>query len=124
MWIFEQSSGRLYQDTDPETVFLSYAGHADGKNNPDLQHVANVGPIPIGFYEVGPPYESPNNGPYVLRLTPAPENEMHGRAGFLIHGDSRAKLGSASHGCVVTSRPARQSVWLSGERQLKVIRGA
>lgn len=124
MWIYEQRTGDLYQDTDRDTSFMCYAGHGEGKNNPDLQHVKSVGPLPVGFYSIGAPYESIDHGPYVLRLTPAPENEMFGRAGFLIHGDSKKHSGHASHGCIVTSRQARTAVWLSDEHVLKVIRGA
>jgi hypothetical protein len=123
MWIFEQHSGRLYQDTDLETFYQGYSGHADGKNNPAMQGVKNFGPIPVGLYDIGEPHDTETHGPYVLRLTPAPENEMHGRDNFLIHGDSRTLPGTASHGCIVISRPARMAVWLSEDRPLKVIAG-
>lgn len=121
MWIYEQISGRLYQDTDLETVYVGYSGHGEGKNNPDLQHVKNVGPCPVGFYEVGAPYDSIDHGPYVMRLKPSPDNEMHGRGSFLVHGDSKKAPGDASHGCLVFSRGAREALGTSGDRWLKVV---
>lgn len=125
MWIYEQSSGRLYRDDDPETFYVGYAGRDAGKNNPDMQHVPNVGPIPCGFYAIGKPEDRPQSiGMYALPLTPFPENDMHGRSDFFMHGDSRAKPGHASHGCPIQSKPARMAVYLSDDHLLKVIRGA
>lgn len=36
-----------------------------------------------------------------MRLTPYVENQMCGRDGFMIHGDSSAHPGEASDGCIV-----------------------
>lgn len=121
MWVYEQRSGRLTYDGDAETFYVGYSGHAEGKNAHELEGVANFGPLPCGHYEIGAPEDTATHGPYVLRLTPAPENDMKGRSGFLIHGDSKVAPGTASHGCIVISKPARMAIWLSGDRQLRVI---
>jgi hypothetical protein len=57
----------------------------------------------------------------VLPLTPDPSNEMHGRAGFLIHGDSTAHMGYASEGCLVFQRSVREKVWVAGDHKLSVV---
>lgn len=123
MWIYEQASGRLYREDDPDTVYVGYAGFREGRNRPEMEAEVGLGPIPVGYYDVGAPYDTETHGPYVLRLTPAPENVMHGRAGFLMHGDSRVAPGTASHGCIVISKPARVAVWLSDDHWLRVVSG-
>jgi hypothetical protein len=87
-----------------------------------METVPNVGPIPRGDWAIaGPPVDTQDHGPYVLKLHPAPSTETHGRSGFLMHGDSKAHPGSASHGCVILPRAAREEVWQSGDRDLQVV---
>jgi hypothetical protein len=84
-----QGTGALYRDT--LFVATGYSGAGEGKNNPALQGVVDVGPVPRGDYTIGAPecVTAPGpHGPYILRLTPAPGTNTHGRDGFLIHGDS------------------------------------
>lgn len=120
MWLYEQLTGRL-RDPDKELVGVGYSGAAQGKNNPLLQMEHNVGPIPVGLYIIQQPQHTVTHGPYVLPLIPFPENEMFGRFGFLIHGDSIVWPGSASEGCVIQSRDVRERIWTSGDHVLKVI---
>jgi hypothetical protein len=48
MWKYVQSSGAMIAP-DGEILRVGYSGRVlDGKNNPDMQHVRNVGPIPRG----------------------------------------------------------------------------
>ena len=61
------------------------------------------------------------HGPYVLPLTPDPENLMYGRDGFLIHGDSITNPGSASEGCIILPRSARTMIAASGDNRLEVV---
>lgn len=119
MWTYEQSTGRLSHDGAEVTV--GYAGAGDGKNNPDMQDCHNVGPLPRGRYTINAPVDTQTHGPYVLRLTPDAENDMCGRAGFLIHGDSIKSPGNASEGCIVVPRPSRVEVWESGDHDLEVV---
>jgi hypothetical protein len=71
-----------------------------------------VGPIPVGLYQIGAPQDTPEHGPYVLRLIPDAGNTMWGRAGFLIHGDEVAHIGEhlASRGCVILHRATREKI--------------
>ena len=88
--------------------FFGYAGNGEGRNNPDAEHIRNVGPLPKGIYQVARSITSVHHGPLVFRLWPNPRNRMYGRSGFLIHGDNAR--GDASRGCIILARPARQAV--------------
>lgn len=118
MWTWKQSTGELFRDGN--LVAQGYSGFDAGKNNPALQSVPDVGPIPQGAYTFLFPRNTDSHGPYVLPLLPNPQNEMFGRSGFLCHGDSLAHSGSASHGCIILARPTREAIWASGDRQLTV----
>jgi hypothetical protein len=119
-WTYAQHSGELQQDGTP--VAAGYSGAKEGKNNPALESVPNVGPIPCGRWTItGPPVDTHDHGPYVLRLDPAAETQTHARTGFLMHGDSRANPGTASHGCIILPWAIREQVWQSGDRELLVI---
>src|SRR5690348_2707614 len=122
MWIYEQKTGRLLNSTGDE-VATGYSGFGEGKNNPSIQDHPDVGPIPVGIYTIGVPHDTTSHGPFVMSLTPAPANEMFGRSGFLMHGDSIQHPGSASHGCIIMPRPVRERVWNSGDHKLRVISG-
>ncbi len=120
MWTYAQKSGNLLQDG--QLVATGYSGFDDGKNNPDMQAVQNVGPIPQGDWIIsGPPINTAEHGPYVLTLTPAPTTNTFGRSGFLMHGDSIIAPGTASKGCIIMPHDAREQVWNSGDRDLEVV---
>ncbi len=118
MYSYSQSTGRLLQDG--VYIGTGYAGTGVGKNDPEFQMVANVGPLPQGGYTIGSPFTDPRDGPLCFRLTPDPANEMFGRSGFRIHADSIASPGSASEGCMVFSHPIRAQIAASGDQALTV----
>ena len=118
-WRYDQESGII--TLNDKFVSAGYAGAGDGKNNPAMQDVHNVGPLPRGDYTIGEPCDTKTHGPYVLHLTPAAENEMCGRSGFLIHGDSVVHPGTASEGCIILPRPVRERIWSSGDTALTVV---
>ncbi len=116
-WTYQQSTGEM---TSPNgAVSTGYSGHGDGKNNPDMQDVPKIGPIPQGLYTIGPSYTDPHKGPCVMRLTPDPDNEMFGRAGFLIHGDNPQH--DASEGCIIQGPTTRHAIAASTDKRLEVI---
>lgn len=121
-WTYKQSSGGL---TDPNGVVIGigYSGHGAGVNNPEMQDQPDVGPIPQGFWSIGPSFGSPTKGPVVCDLTPLPLTNTFGRSGFMLHGDSIEFAGQeeASHGCIIMSRLVRETVAASGDRVLQVI---
>lgn len=96
-----------------------YSGHADGMDNPSLQDVKSVGPIPRGLWTIGPKYDTHDHGPVVMRLTPDKTTNVFGRDGFLIHGNS-AK-GDASRGCIILSRRIREQIAGGVDKRLEVV---
>jgi len=117
-WKYKQSTGEL--DLSNIRVGSGYSGTGAGRNNPAMQTVQNVGPIPQGHYLIGAPHDTETHGPYVMRLTPEPETITYGRAGFLIHGDNRRH--DASQGCIILDPHLRHRIWHSGDRRLQVLR--
>lgn len=122
MWVWNQLTGRMYDDSE-KLVGVGYSGYGQGKNNPSLQAAADLGPIPCGRYTIDHPRDTDTHGPYVLPLNPHVDNVMFGRAGFLIHGDAKAHIGSASEGCIILSRDVRKLIWESGDHELIVVSG-
>jgi hypothetical protein len=119
-WTYAQKTGELQQDGQP--VATGYSGAGSGKNNPEMERVPNVGPIPQGGWTIaGPPANTADHGPYVLTLKPEADTQTFGRSGFLMHGDSIDSPGCASQGCVIMPRPIREQVWKSGDRNLEVV---
>jgi Protein of unknown function (DUF2778) len=121
-WLFVQRSGELFRDGS--FVATCYSGRGVGCNNPELQNVHNVGPIPAGRWLIsGPPEDSPTHGLYVLHLFALPGTETFGRSGFLLHGDLIGAVGKqqASLGCIVANPAVRRAVWDSGDRDLLVV---
>ena len=124
MWIYAQSTGNLSNDSSNSLRARGYSGaEPDGKNNPAMESVPDVGPIPRGEYQIGVPHNTESHGPFVMSLTPMPANEMFGRSGFLMHGDSSEHPGMASKGCIIMPRAVREIVWNSGDHRLRVISG-
>jgi hypothetical protein len=122
MWIYVQRTGNLYHAADPPSYAgKGYAGKGLGKNNPAMQSAHGLGPLPCGLYDVLAPVDTPSHGPFVLWLLPHATNEMWGRAGFGIHGDSREHPGAASEGCMIFGPGVRHKIWQSSDHVLKVV---
>ena len=117
-WRYSQASGEIEHGGD---VAVGYSGAGSCKNDPYQQDIHNQGPIPRGLYTIGPPHDTPTHGPYVLALTPDPANDMCGRSGFLIHGDSAKAPGTASQGCIILARAVRERIWESNDVELEVV---
>lgn len=122
MWVYYQESGKVLAP-DGLIIGIGYSGKGSSKNDPQAQSVENVGPIPEGYYRIGEPYDSVTHGPFVLPLTPDPQNNMFGRTHFLIHGDSVIQPGTASAGCIVLPWSVRKSIAGSLDKILGVVSG-
>ncbi len=119
-WTYAQKTGELQKDG--KLVATGYSGAGVGKNNPEMQKIHNVGPIPEGDWKiVGPPVNTAEHGPFVLKLEHTTDTQTFGRSGFLVHGDSKESPGCASQGCVILPRAVREQVWNSGDRDLEVV---
>jgi RHS repeat-associated protein len=124
-WQYSQSSGQLNHvsgQTGVTLVGTGYSGHGLGLNNPAMQNVQNVGPIPQGTWTIEPQQNnttgSGRNLPASMRLSP--HDEIN-RAGFLIHGDNGRGDQSASTGCIILNREIRNQIGRSNNNILKVI---
>lgn len=115
---FDIKTGILYDDD--RFVTTGYSGLDEWKNNPAGQMKKGLGPIPIGMYHIGKPYDSPNVGPFALPLEALRGTEVFGRGDFKIHGDSRIHPGSASHGCIILGRHEREWIANSGQQILEI----
>lgn len=104
---YEQVTGRLSED-DGKVIGFGWAGHLQGKNNPDMENIKGVGPLPKGKYTVGDPEDGTHLGPLAFPLTPDPANEMYGRSGFFIHGADQEHPALSSDGCIIMGRVARE----------------
>ena len=119
-WTYTQSTGVLL-DANENQIATGYSGSPEGKNDPTKQNIHDVGPIPRGSYTIGEPFSSSLHGPFCMPLEPDPANDMFGRDGFLMHGDSMEHPGCASEGCIIMQRPIREQVWASTDHILQVV---
>jgi type VI secretion system (T6SS) effector TldE1-like protein len=129
-WIYRQSTGDLAHvtadtagriDTFGGLPGAGYSGHGEGLNNPAMQHVRSVGPIPRGRWTIGAPYDSDTVGAFALPLLPDPDTETFGRSAFVIHGDNYHQDRSASRGCIVLPRKVREAIHESDDSELEVV---
>ena len=118
-WRYCQQTGTLL--LNDKIIGTGYSGKGVGKNNPNMEQVKNVGPIPRGNYTIGPAYTHPNKGPIAMNLTPNDHTTTYGRSYFMIHGDSRVHPGSASEGCIILTRDIRNRIDTSGDKVLEVV---
>lgn len=109
MYLFEIVGGNLYVD-GAQFLAKCYSGHGPGLNNPAYEATHDVGPIPEGAWKIEPPYTHPQLGPVTMNLTPWPATDTHGRDAFRIHGDNSKGDQSASHGCIIAPRTAREAI--------------
>lgn len=126
MWTFNISRGLFLKDGILLDGDVYSGAFPEGFNDPTKCAVRDVGPIPIGFWEIsGPPYADAEHGPYILRLEPEPETETYGRVGFLLHGKSLPPkdIRAGSKGCICAGPDTRRRVYQSGDARLQVIAG-
>lgn len=119
-WTWSQSKGLL---TGPAGTKIAqgYAGSGAGINNPNMQDIPNVGPIPQGTWQIGPLEASHDTlGTNVMALTPAEGTDAFGRSAFYCHGDTASRDESASHGCIVLPLWARMQMADSTDKVLEV----
>lgn len=125
-WLYRQSTGKLFHND--QLIATGYSGSPAGKNDASKQSIRAVGPIPQGWYTIkvihdenGVPCDYEHKKAPVMHLIPDAANEMFGRDGFLIHGDSVAAPGTASEGCIIMGHPTRELVASSPDHRLQVV---
>jgi RHS repeat-associated protein len=127
-WRYQQTTGQLDHVDDTTgavtNIGTGYAGRGDGYNNPNMQNIQDVGPIPQGTYTIGPAYNHQNLGPTVMNIDPNPGTDTFGRSLFRIHGYNGLANNTASSGCIVQNPVVRNRVRTgvnNGDNQLEVI---
>lgn len=119
MWTFNSRSGLFSHDG--EAIANGYSGYGYGRNNPEMECIADVGPIPRGKWHITlPAFDHPHLGPTVMLLSPEYGTDTHRRFGFLIHGDSKSHPGLASHGCIILDKMTRDRISASRDSELEV----
>lgn len=119
MWLYYQHNGALF--LDGEFVATGYSGIGVGLNNPDLQQAVAIGPIPRGAWDIGGWIAHHERlGINVAPLIAREGTLTFGREGFFMHGDSRARDFTASHGCIVLGPVVRALVQKSKINRLIV----
>lgn len=119
MWTWSQGAGTMSRNG--RVVSKRYAGNGRGLNNPAMQNIPGVGPLPRGTYKMESIGPSPNTGPYTIVLDACAGTDTCGRSEFRIHGDNPKLDHSASHGCIILPRDVRLAIWRSGDHDLTVV---
>jgi RHS repeat-associated protein len=125
---YDQKTGQMTHvlpDGKRVVVGTGYSGQGTGLNNPSEQYTPNSGPIPQGTYTIESQRDNVTGAghklPGSMRLDPTSDTDTHGRAGFLIHGDNQRGDHSASNGCIILPRPARNDIGGSSDHTLVVV---
>jgi len=117
-WVYVQFNGHLYRPGGSLACRSGYSGYGFGKDNPAMEAVPNMGPIPVGLYSIGPPGNIAGRQ-FAMRLE-AIVSWITWRDGFLIHGDSRSHPGEASEGCIIVPLNVRVEIAASDDKELEV----
>lgn len=122
---YKQSTGEVFNSAG-KLLGVGHAGNGLGLNNPAMQFVHNVGPLPRGHYKLAPwvmePRPAPLDklGPITAELIPQPDEDgslawLQGRGGFYFHGPV------FSEGCPVQEHDVRLAMSKNGDMDLIVI---
>lgn len=106
MLTYEQRTGIMI-DRAGQPIGTGYSGKGAGRNNTFLQNIKNIGPIPKGFYKIGPVFDHQYLGPGVMQLWPVAPL-LNKRSDFFIHGDNANH--DASTGCIVLDKTGRAKI--------------
>src|SRR5690242_17454097 len=117
MWTYSQSTGLLSHDSGYSAT--CYSGHGTGLNNPAMDAVHSVGPIPRGRWRFGIFFDHPHLGPMVSALTPV-GHDAHGRTEFFMHGAHTNDHHDSSDGCIIAGPDVRTRVKKSYDTDLTV----
>ena len=116
---FSQSSGIITQDNGVVVTVRAFAGNnyrpdhnpdgLKGRNNPLMQDVHFIGPLPQGLYRVGEWGDHPPVGQNSAPLTQI-GGETYGRSAFFMHGPGGEDPENSSEGCIVIPHDDRLKV--------------
>jgi hypothetical protein len=121
MWVYHQRTGELWRNG--KKVAVGYSGIGPGLNNPDMDGVIRVGPIPQGRWRMEGVYNSAQVGPYAIILFPGDGTNAKGRGAFRVHGDNSKGNKTASNGCMIFPRAVREQMWQFQDHIIDVVKG-
>lgn len=120
MWVYNRPTGELSHNG--KVVGKGYSGNGEGLNNPAIESVKDVGPIPAGEYTIGDFFDDiGGKGRLVCHLIPSVLNMMFNRSGFMIHGDNKEMNHTASEGCIILAQFIREIIFASKDYNLTVL---
>lgn len=120
MITFSVGKGMLYA-ADGSVIGPAYSGapgHVDVATDDGLKA---LGPIPLGMWQIGTPFDDQHLGPFAMRLTPCDGTETLGRGSFLIHADNAKHNQTASEGCIIAPPLERRQVWQDPDHLISVV---
>ena len=125
MNFYAQRTGKLY-DASGVCRGVGYAGgncglNRQGINNPDMEGVKKIGPLPGGVYTRGTVVEGSHLGSFAIPLIPDPSNDMLGRSDFYMHGDKVNEPLCASEGCIIMPPNTRHWFYDCDDNQITVV---
>ncbi|HVM95109.1 MAG TPA: tlde1 domain-containing protein [Candidatus Acidoferrales bacterium] len=119
-WSYNSERGLCFQDGILRGT--GYSGHGEGLNNPAMEAVHGVGPIPRGDYKIVRWDDMHGKlGPLVAILEPVAPFNAYGRTLLRIHGDNELQNQSASDGCVILGHWVRDQMMKSGDADFRVV---
>jgi hypothetical protein len=128
-WEYSQTSGKLTHVDDATgartPVGRGYSGVGAGLNNPSKVDVRDVGPIPQGWWTIGPPFAGAQGNPE-FHLIPDSDRVIppsRDPTSSYIHADNAVQNFTASKGCAVLGRTPdiRMRIKRSHDRRLEVV---
>lgn len=109
------NTGKMYLRSGEDTVEVDrgYSGYKEYRNSSHYETKVSAGSIPRGVWSVGFGETHPRLGPQAIPLEFESGGEPgapFGRTGFFIHGDNKLLNFSASIGCIILPRSARDCI--------------
>jgi hypothetical protein len=118
-WVYKISACKFYLNGIYKFDAV-YSGRPGFWNDSTNECVKGKGPLPRGTYTIGRAFSHYKTKVYTMRLIPFIENQMCGRDGFMIHGNSTAHPRDASDGCIILNISGRKEIADSSDRILVV----
>lgn len=84
-----------------------WSGHGAGRNNPAMENVKGVGPLPAGLYRYEGMIDGGHLGPDVMHLVRIDDGPDFGRGHFYVHGATIVNPAMSSDGCIIVDHPHR-----------------
>lgn len=117
-WEYSQRTGVLTHNG--QFFAKGYSGAGLGENNPSMENVVGIGPIPKGHYRITGAHNTVTRVTIILQ--PIMGTNTFGRDNFRIHGGSRTGAHTASQGCIIINGVSRrQQIVDSGDPILVVL---